>query len=92
MPTLQYGLSMTRYNRVEGFSTGLRIEQQIGGGYSIAALGRLGFADRIADWEVSLARSNASKTIQVTGTVSLYMNRPQIEVSEVEQIKVVEKK
>jgi DNA/RNA endonuclease YhcR with UshA esterase domain len=32
------------------------------------------------------------KTIQVTGTVTLYMNRPQIEVSEPEQVKVVEKK
>ena len=32
------------------------------------------------------------KTIQVTGTVTQYMNKPQIEVSEPDQIKVVEKK
>jgi DNA/RNA endonuclease YhcR with UshA esterase domain len=32
------------------------------------------------------------KTIQVTGTVTMYMNRPQIEISEAEQIKIVEKK
>jgi len=32
------------------------------------------------------------KTLQVTGTVTQYMNRPQIEVSEPDQIKIVEKK
>src|SRR5215211_7206719 len=33
-PTVAYGPSMMRYNRVEGFSLGGSIEQQIGGGYS----------------------------------------------------------
>jgi DNA/RNA endonuclease YhcR with UshA esterase domain len=33
-----------------------------------------------------------NKMIRVTGTVTLYMNRPQIEVIDPEQVKVVEKK
>ena len=33
-PRVQFGPSMSRYNRVEGFSTGLLIDQQFGGGYS----------------------------------------------------------
>jgi DNA/RNA endonuclease YhcR with UshA esterase domain len=33
-----------------------------------------------------------NKTIRVTGTVTLYMNKPQIEVTEPDQVKVVEKK
>lgn len=66
-PRFQFGPSMTRYNRVEGFSTGLRVDQEIGGGYSVAALGRFGFADRIPNWEFSVARSNLSKTVRLNG-------------------------
>ena len=40
-PQLTYGLSLTRYNRVEGFSTGLRAEELLGGGYSADLLARL---------------------------------------------------
>jgi hypothetical protein len=62
-PSFQYGLSMTRYNRVEGVSTGVLVEQQLGAGYSATALGRLGWADREPNAEVSLARSNGVRTI-----------------------------
>jgi hypothetical protein len=31
-PTFHYGLDLTRYNRVEGFSTGLDVRQQLGRG------------------------------------------------------------
>jgi hypothetical protein len=58
---------MMRYNRIEGFSTGLLLEQQIGAGYTAAAVGRFGFADRIPNVELSLSRSNGSQTIRLGG-------------------------
>ena len=66
-PRLQLGPSMMRYNRIEGFSTGLLLEQQIGAGYTAAAVGRFGFADRVPNVELSLARSNGSQTIRLGG-------------------------
>jgi hypothetical protein len=67
MPKPQYGFSMTRYNRVEGFSTGLRLDQQIGGGYSVGALGRYGFSDQVPNWELAVTRSNMSKVMTLNG-------------------------
>jgi hypothetical protein len=66
-PRFQFGPSMTRFNRVEGFSTGLKVAQQLGGGYEAAALGRVGAADRVANVELSLARSNLSRTVRLNG-------------------------
>jgi Omp85 superfamily domain len=65
LPRFQFGLSMTRYNRVEGFSTGLGVEQQLGGGYVTGLVGRLGTADRVPELELSIARTNLSKTIRL---------------------------
>jgi hypothetical protein len=65
-PTISYGPSLMRYNRVEGFSVGGSVEQQLGGGYSGLAIGRLGFADLQPNVELSLARSNLTKTLRVT--------------------------
>jgi len=66
-PRFQFGPSMTRYNRVEGFSTGLKVDQQLGGGYAAAAVARLGTADRVPNLELSLARSNLSETVRLNG-------------------------
>ena len=66
-PRVQVGPSMSRYNRVEGFSTGLLIDQQLGGGYSATAIGRFGFSDHVPNVELSLARTNLSKTIRLNG-------------------------
>jgi hypothetical protein len=66
-PRVQFGPSMSRYNRVEGFSTGLLIDQQLGAGYSATAVGRFGFADQVPNVELSLARTNLSKTIRLNG-------------------------
>jgi hypothetical protein len=66
-PNLKFGLSMTRYNRVEGFSTGIGVEQQLGGGYVAAALARIGTADREPNAELSLARTNLSTTVRLNG-------------------------
>ena len=65
-PDLQYGVSFTRYNRIEGFSTGLLATQQMGAGFEISALGRVSTADRPRG-EFSLARSNASQVMRLTG-------------------------
>ncbi|MES2176671.1 MAG: ShlB/FhaC/HecB family hemolysin secretion/activation protein [Gemmatimonadota bacterium] len=67
-PTVQYGLSMTRYNRVEGLSLGASIEQQAGGGYSGLAIGRIGLADREPNIELSVTRTNMTDAV----TLSLY--------------------
>jgi hypothetical protein len=66
-PRLQFGPTMTRYNRVEGFSTGLLVEQQLGGGYAATAIGRYGTADREPNLELSLARTNSMRTIRLNG-------------------------
>ncbi len=65
-PTISYGPALMRYNRVEGFSAGASVEQQLGGGYSGMAVGRLGFADLEPNLELSIARSNLTKTIRFT--------------------------
>jgi hypothetical protein len=66
-PTFQYGLSMSRYNRIEGFSTGVLTEQQLGAGLSTSLTARVGTADREPNVELSLSRSNLSKSISLTG-------------------------
>ncbi len=66
-PTFQYGLSMTRYNRVEGFSTGVLTEQQLGAGYTTSLMARIGTADREPNAELSFARSSSGRSISLTG-------------------------
>lgn len=66
-PDFRYGLSMSRYNRIEGFSTGIGIDQQLGGGYSAGLVGRLGTADREPNIELSLSRTNLVHTATLTG-------------------------
>ena len=64
-PTLSYGLPYTRFNRIEGFSTGLAAEQVLGGGYSAHALVRLGVADLSPNGELSLERTDGRHTIGI---------------------------
>ena len=63
-PQLKWGLEFTRFNRIEGLSSGLRVEQNIGAGYTASVEGRLGHADLEPNVEVALARSNLMKTIR----------------------------
>jgi hypothetical protein len=62
-----YGLSMTRYNRIEGLSSGVHVEQQLGGGYFVGATGRIGTADREPNGDLSFARTNLNTTVALTG-------------------------
>lgn len=66
-PTYSFGLSMTRFNRVEGFSTGLAIDQQVGAGLSAGGSIRIGHADRVPNVEINAKRSNLRKTIAASG-------------------------
>ena len=65
-PSIAYGPSLMRYNRVEGLSFGASVEQQLGGGYSGAVVGRLGLADWQPNLELSLTRSNITKSVGVS--------------------------
>jgi hypothetical protein len=64
-PTLSYGLAYTRYNRIEGFSTGLGVDQVLGRGYSAHARLQLGVADLSPNAELSLDRTDGRQTIGV---------------------------
>ena len=64
-PDFQYGLSMTRYNRIEGLSSGIHLEQQLGGGYVTGVTGRIGTADREPNGDLSFARTNLRTTIML---------------------------
>jgi hypothetical protein len=66
-PTVQWGLSMTRYNRIEGLSTGVSVGQELGGGYNANVTARLGLADLEPNVELTLARTNLSRSIHVAG-------------------------
>ncbi|MEO5567991.1 MAG: ShlB/FhaC/HecB family hemolysin secretion/activation protein, partial [Gemmatimonadaceae bacterium] len=66
-PSYSFGLPMTRFNRVEGLSTGIAIDQELGAGLSVGAVGRIGFADRNPNVEITAKRSNLSKTLSVSG-------------------------
>jgi hypothetical protein len=66
-PSVSYGPALMRYNRVEGFSAGISVEQQLGGGYSASALGRLGLADLEPNIEIGVTRSNLVKSVGLSG-------------------------
>jgi hypothetical protein len=64
-PTLSYGVPYTRYNRIEGFSTGVGVDQVLGSGYSLHAQLRLGVADLSPNGELWLDRTDGRQTIGV---------------------------
>ncbi|HEX4684140.1 MAG TPA: ShlB/FhaC/HecB family hemolysin secretion/activation protein [Gemmatimonadaceae bacterium] len=66
-PDITYGLAMSRYNRIEGFSTAVGIEQQLGGGYVAGLTARIGTADREPNAELFAARTNLQRTVTVGG-------------------------
>ncbi len=58
--TIHYGLEggLLRYNRIEGISAAVRADRQLGKGYELSALARLGTADLEPNAEVSLRRAS----------------------------------
>lgn len=66
-PQLEYGLDYTRYNRIEGLSSGAALSSVLGKGYTARLEGRIGLADFSPNAELSLARSNGTRQLQLTG-------------------------
>ena len=64
-PTVKWGLAYTRFNRIEGFSTGALVEQPLGAGYTASLFARLGHADLEPNAELGLARTNLTRTIRL---------------------------
>jgi hypothetical protein len=64
VPTLEYGLSQTRYNRVEGLSTAIAATSALGKGYEVSLTARGSYADRQLNGEFALWRSNGSRTLR----------------------------
>ncbi len=69
VPRLKYGLGggYLRYNRIEGLSPALEVQQQLGAGLSLSVLGRMGTADREFNGHFSIARDDGRRTMQLTG-------------------------
>lgn len=65
-PTLHWGFDLLRYNRVEGLSAGIQATQRLGAGYTASAIARLGTGDLSPNGELTLARGNGRRTVQVT--------------------------
>jgi hypothetical protein len=63
----EFGISMTRYNRVEGFSTGIGLRQELGAGLAWQASVRGGTGDRQANGELGLRRTAGPRTVGITG-------------------------
>jgi hypothetical protein len=60
-----YGLGLTRYNKIEGLSTGIAASQVLGQGYTAHASARIGIADLQPNGELGLARSDGRHTLGV---------------------------
>jgi hypothetical protein len=65
-PVLVWGLGQTRYNRVEGFSTGAEASMTLGRGYTAIVGARGSWADRQLNGDLNLERSNGRSTIRGT--------------------------
>jgi hypothetical protein len=63
-PTLEWGLPFTRYNRVEGFSSGLAYKSVLGRGYTAELGARGSLADKQINGDLSISRSNGRATLR----------------------------
>jgi hypothetical protein len=66
-PTFAFGPGLARYNRVEGLSLGALARQELGGGFSVEATGRIGTADVRPRGELAIDRQDAFRSISVGG-------------------------
>jgi hypothetical protein len=65
-PSLAYGLAYTRYNRIEGLSTGAELSSLLGDGYTAALLARGSLADKQVNGDFTLSRTNGRATLRAT--------------------------
>jgi hypothetical protein len=61
--TISWGLPFTRFNRVEGISSAVAVDEVLGNGYSTHALFRLGAADLSPNGELSIDRTDGRRKI-----------------------------
>ena len=61
--TIAWGLPFTRFNRVEGISSAIAVDEVLGNGYSTHALFRLGAADLSPNGELSIDRTDGRRRI-----------------------------
>jgi hypothetical protein len=66
-PVISYGLQYTRYNKIEGLSSGIGVRQSLGGGYTARAFARIGVADWTPNGELSMTRSDGRRSIALGG-------------------------
>jgi hypothetical protein len=65
-PKFNPSFELWRYNRVEGLAPGLEVKSELGRGYSVSAIGRVGLADLSPNAELTLARSNGRRVVNAT--------------------------
>ncbi|MEX2181345.1 MAG: hypothetical protein WD771_04840 [Gemmatimonadaceae bacterium] len=65
-PTIDWGLAFTRYNRVEGFSTGAAAKATLGRGYSAQLTARASAADLQLNGDLTMMRSNGRRELRAT--------------------------
>ncbi len=65
-PTVAWGLAYTRFNRVEGFGSGLLASVTLGKGYTTSLLVRGSLADAQLNGEFTVARSNGRRDFRGT--------------------------
>jgi len=65
-PLFEYGLSQTRYNRVEGFGTGITATSVLGKGYTGVLGVRASLADKQLNGDFTLSRTNGRSTVRAT--------------------------
>jgi hypothetical protein len=63
LPKVNWGLAYTRFNRVEGVSTAVGVEEVLGNGYTGHAQFRLGVADLSPNGELWLDRTDGRRTV-----------------------------
>jgi hypothetical protein len=66
LPVVGWGLSKTRYNRVEGLGTGVSLTSALGAGYTAVLDARGSLADRQLNGDFTLSRTNGRSTIEGT--------------------------
>jgi hypothetical protein len=64
--TVSWGLGQSRYNRVEGFSTGILLREELGRGYAWSALLRGSQGDRQFNGELGVARTDGRTTFKAS--------------------------
>lgn len=62
-PVITYGLSQTRYNKIEALSSGVAVRQSLGQGYTARASARIGIGDWQPNAELGLWRSNGRSSL-----------------------------